>query len=89
MSKIPTAEEILELHYNMDRDEDGHPVYYEWSAKDAMIEFAKLHVKAALEAASEKAETDGKHVYMFRREYVPVKVDKNSILNAYLLTNIK
>lgn len=86
---VPTAKEILELHYNMDRDEDGHPVYYNWSAEDATIAFAKLHVEAALKEASEKADTDGKHVYMFRREYVPVKVDKNSILNAYPLENIK
>ena len=56
---------------------------------DIMIEFAKLHVEAALKEASKKADTDGRHTYLFRREYVPVKVDKNSILNAYPLENIK
>lgn len=53
-----TAEEILELHYNMGRDEDGYPVYYDWSVKDAMIAFARLHVEAALKAACEKAELE-------------------------------
>lgn len=80
---IPTAEEVLKLHYNMDRDEDGHPVYYEWSAKDAMIAFAKLHVEAALKEASEDVDTEilCQHGYGM--------VDKNSILNAYPLENIK
>jgi hypothetical protein len=48
-----------------------------------MIEFAKLHVEAALKAASEDAHTKD----------VPytddVEVDKDSILNAYPLENIK
>lgn len=48
---------------------------------DAMIEFAQMHVEAALEKASEDAETDGGDGYGW--------VDKGSILNAYPLTNIK
>ena len=48
-----------------------------------MIEFAQLHVEQALRQASEKAQTEcdegGETGF----------VDKNSILNAYPLDNIK
>ena len=56
-------------------------------ADKIMIEFAKLHVEAALKAASENVELDywkgdcqlcGSNT-----------IDKESILNAYPLTNIK
>jgi hypothetical protein len=61
--------------------------------KTAMIEFAKLHVQAALEAASEKAETD----YTYEGESgefedIPVYkyfVHKDSIINSYPESNIK
>ena len=52
-------------------------------------EFAKRHVTAALKAASENAETD----YELGNPYDPNSryeiVNKESILNAYLLSNIK
>ena len=51
--------------------------------KGAMIEFAKLHVEAALKAASEKA-----LVYADEGGYSEF-VDEDSILNAYPLENIK
>lgn len=83
---VPTAKEILELHYNMDRDEDGHPVYYGWSAKDAMIAFARLHVEAALKAASENATQNYSEENVLGESYT---INKDSILNAYPLTLIK
>jgi hypothetical protein len=46
-----------------------------------MIEFAKLHVQAALKEAAEKAVTE--------EVWGDYYVDKNSILNSYPLTNIK
>lgn len=82
---VPTSEEILELHYNMDRDEDGHPVYYDWSAKDAMIAFARLHVEAALKAASENV----RYREQITMQGVQRTFSVNSILNAYPLENIK
>lgn len=85
---LPTSEEILELHYNMDRDEDGHPVYYDWSAKDAMIAFARLHVEAALKAASESKSL----VTVYTNDgldYKSKQLSKESVLNAYPLENIK
>lgn len=82
---VPTSKEILELHYNMDRDEDGHPVYYDWSAKDAMIAFARLHVEAALKAASENV----RYREQITMQGVQRTFSVNSILNAYPLTLIK
>ena len=48
----------------------------------AMIEFAKLHVKAALKEASEKAEWKGYTL-------AAVEICNYSILDAYPLENIK
>lgn len=51
--------------------------------KEALIEFAKFHVEAALEEASKKAEAKngpGEWSYLY--------VDENSIINSYPLTNI-
>lgn len=87
MNDIIISKEILDMYYNMDRDEDGHPIYYEWSVKDTMIEFAKLHVEAALEAASSKSYTES--IYTGRQFGMQSRVNKNSILNAYPLENIK
>ena len=50
--------------------------------KNAMIEFAKLHVEAALKEASEKAEWKGYTL-------AAVEICNYSILDAYPLENIK
>ena len=50
--------------------------------KNAMIEFAKLHVTEALKEASEKAEIED-------LSYDDRIVNVKSILNAYSLENIK
>jgi hypothetical protein len=59
--------------------------------KTAMIEFAKLHVEAALKTADEKATvTPIDHEEISEDSWRPVwGVDSDSILNAYPLTNIK
>ena len=72
MSKIPTVEEFLK----------GRP----WKSgtnlqeriHESMIEFAKLHVEAALEEAKN----------LLKDGYVTPQ-DEQDILNAYPLTNIK
>jgi len=66
MSKIPTAEEILNKHL---------------IPANAMIEFAKLHVEAALHIASERADLTDNGSFPY--------VDKVSILNSYPLEKIK
>ena len=86
MSKIPTAEEC----FNNFVDFEICPLKGYTSKqltndiKKAMIEFAKLHVEAALKEASENAET--KWVKYTDHDY---EIDKDSILNAYPLENIK
>ena len=64
-----------------------------------MIEFAKLHVEAALKQASEKATIleNGKDIgntyiwdaYNTCNKDIEYETNKDSILNAYPLTNIK
>lgn len=46
---------------------------------EAMVEFAELHVQAQTEAILERLELRGEHN----------TIDKNIIINAYPLTNIK
>jgi hypothetical protein len=79
-NQIPTAEQFL------NRDESG--VFNQVDIAQAMIEFAKLHVEAALKAASEKAETLYEPHWSGEQEGSTC-IDKDSILNAYPLTNIK
>jgi hypothetical protein len=75
---IPIAEEFLKKY------ELGNTGKIDIEdAKEAIIEFAKLHVEAALKAASKNADTI--HI----RNTNDYEIDKESILNAYPLTNIK
>ena len=74
-SKIPTAEEFYSSQTT------GKLI----SEETIMIEFARLHVKAALEAAAEKAETERGYL----NNLPVIYVTKKSILNAYPLDNIK
>jgi len=76
-NKIPTAEEFFTSVVGENPDEFNSYI------KECMVEFAKMHVEAALKEASENAETKD----------VPytddIEVDKVSILKAYPLDNIK
>lgn len=58
----------------------------ECTSTEMMIEFAKLHVEAALKAASENATATNKA--KFKGDCNP-QVDENSILNSYPLDKIK
>ena len=69
MSKIPTAKDFWDDNTFNDHEE-------------ALIEFAKLHVEAALEEANRKVIV----TYYYDEG---IRVNKDSILNAYPLTNIK
>ena len=77
--EISTAEEIFKIFFNInkgyiDYDKAGLEII-----KKSMIDFAKLHVEAALKAASE-SKSNGTEGY---------KIYKDSVLSAYPLTNIK
>ena len=68
-----TAREFYDAHYSDD-------------AVVMMIDFAKLHVEAALKEASEKAIVNTEPDYRGGEWSI---VDTDSILNAYPLENIK
>ena len=77
MNPMPTAEEFYKSIVG------ESPVGY---TEEAMIEFAKLHVEMALKEASDKAELKYRINDISCNDKI---LNKNSILNAYSLTNIK
>lgn len=74
--KLPTAKEFLK---------ENAPC----STEGFMIEFASMHVKAALKEASEKAKIKYEYSGNTGSEYCDEYVDRNSILNAYPPERIK
>ena len=82
---MQTAKEFLTI--NGDKDfrlsESGNYV------SEMMINFAKIHVKAALEAASEKATIKDEIAHFQEGSYITHVLAKESILEAYPLSNIK
>ena len=87
MSKIPTAEEFLTIS---DEFEVLETRKQEEVVTKTMIEFAKLHVEAALKEASEKAKTfDVYNESCGDLECKVTFIKKDSIINSYPLENIK
>jgi hypothetical protein len=56
------------------------------SYSEMMVSFARMHVENALDIASESAEIKKEFIHCIGEVY---EIDKDSILNAYPLTNIK
>ena len=85
LDNMITAEELL------DNIEIWDGVFvHSKNAKQAMIEFAKLHVEAALKKASEEAKTfDVYNESCGDLECKVTFIKKDSILNSYSLENIK
>lgn len=91
MEKIPTAEDFL----NQKQETVSH---FEFDIRDVMIEFAKLHVEAALKATSNNVEVttvgDGSSSFSINGEPLfsvngsPL-FSTTSIINSYPLENIK
>lgn len=84
MNKIPTAKEFLKdrVYVTQDNSEDVHDSLS--TVADAMIEYAKLRVKAALEAAADKAKLSQQvSTWNCEPRGVQPEIDKQSILNAY------
>jgi hypothetical protein len=90
MTTIPTALEFL------NRDESG--VFNEVDITQAMIGFAKLHVEAALQAGSENSQITLGEGWIRKEETIlpnqvvypiTIKVEQNSILDAYPISMIK
>lgn len=84
MTQVPTAVEILDKYSH--RLSDGSKILPRQSAEKAMIEYAKLHREAILEAAAEEARTCIKY---WRNAPDETIVDKDSILNSYPVELIK
>jgi hypothetical protein len=83
MEKLPTAEELI-----LKRVETRS----KW-VEELMIEFAKLHVEAALKAASKNAKIKSRKITYsvssgVEYDYI-TSIDKQTILTAYPETNIK
>lgn len=87
-----TAEKWLTNHKELsiykieDHDEGGYSGVNEEVLYKIMIEFAKVHVKRALEAAVNKVELIEDDVEINPNSLI---IDEDSILNSYPLENIK
>ena len=89
LNNMITVEELLKTIYNEGSGAGGDS-YNEGDIERIMIEFAKLHVEAALKEASENFKMkikDDVHELDMNDDWM--EVDKNSILTAYSLENIK
>lgn len=88
MSMLPTAEDFLQDHLQISHffnEKYEKMTCFSDDVQQAMIEFAKLHVEAALKEASENVEIED---YDEHGQYSP-SINKYSILNSYPLSNIK
>ena len=86
---MKTSEKFLiEKNYPLYNEFAGLGMYY---VKEAMIEFAKMHVQEALKQASQKASVSPvDHEEISKGSFRPIwGVDDESILNAYPLDLIK
>lgn len=99
ISNLPTAKEFLDINYEyvknhfLNFDKTGTETYQEYSNRkplkalnEVLVEFAKLHVQAALQAAFHKIKSDALETC---GSDIPDCWDDLSILNAYPLENIK
>jgi hypothetical protein len=82
-NKIPTAEEFIQ-ELQTEQGEQEYTLLYKIDVPKKMIEFAKLHVEAALSNVDRLASLKCNNGKGFRDF-----IDEDSILNAYSLTNIK
>ena len=105
MKQLPTAEELMKKVANEHSYETWGEMMYDTHehsqieyTREAMIEFAKLHVQAALESAVENGKVRLANDWVRKQETIhpnslvgsiTIKLDKQSILNAYPLDNIK
>lgn len=86
MKNIPTAEEFLKSK-GLFNDKSMRLQNIGLTSSEAMIEFARFHVEAALKAAAEDAWWDVNDDADLHN--VNITINKDLILNAYPLTNIK
>lgn len=83
MKQLPTAEQFLRFKSDISEDKTSVEYLTDCEVEEIMIEFAKMHVQAALKAASEKATAGDSDMYFSSL------IDEESILNSYPESNIK
>ena len=83
--KIPTAEELFYQNNKKDFWDEGTVEDY---ILPTIIEFAKLHVEAALKQASEEVDFT-LDTYSSMQQGSVIEIDKETVIDAYPLTNIK
>lgn len=81
MEKILTAKEFIQNYIEENNDDSFIDM------EESMIEFAKMHVEAALKQAVIEASVEDYRV--LGEDSLFYRVEENSILNSYPLTNIK
>lgn len=83
MEKVPTAESFLAEKFPEFEDLDNGNVWV--NIEGTMVEFAMIHVEAALKAASEK------YIEFYEGSVEDGELEKikDSILDSYPLENIK
>ncbi len=81
--KPPTAYEFCQSNSLV--DSYGRP---DKTTEEALIEFAKLHVQAALDLATKQATTYSKGCSDGYESWDIECVNKDSIINSYPLTNV-
>ena len=85
-----TAEDILREYIDFD-DINGNDTVelLPLTITDIMVEFAAIHVEAALKKASEKVVLTDEVCEVLQEHWFEEYIDKNSILTSYSLDNIK
>lgn len=78
---------ITAIEFIENKFPNNNGVFVLRNIEEFMIEFAQMHVTEALKQASEKAHHY--HISTWKCGGVQPEVNKDSILNAYHLTNIK
>jgi len=91
MKQLPTAEQFLRFKSDISEDKTSVEYLTDCEVEEIMIEFAKIHVQAALEAASNNASVEfdewEDNSGDFQVDFLGI--DSSSILNAYPESNIK
>lgn len=88
MSKIPTAEEFFKKYSELYVFEEGDPQYLidKEDFEKVMIEFAQIHVEAAIKAVTNNAEIDE---FREDEETLLLEINLESALKCYTKELVK
>jgi len=98
MSRLPTAKDMVDKWQDIALNNIKSDIQDDNSLENTLIEFAKLHVEAALKEAAEKARVQMSNGYGVNEIIIHpnslvhtavITANAASILNSYPLDNIK